>query len=658
VIRVFRTAIVRAAAVAASVVLAILSQTAAGTPYIYVPLSFLDRVDVIDASTHELHDIIRVGHNPYTATLDRTRRHLYVLNVDDHSLSIIDTALAVATATVPLGASPHAIFIPDDDSLVYVALEQDVAAIDTIVTVDTAAGAVVHTLKPGILTSIAISADGKRLYTYGFLSCLLDVYDTQDYHVATSATFGCSGGDIALDHSGTTLFLSEKSSVSFYDAATLKPILGVPLLSAGGGRLSVDSQGRFLYASGPYSVRVIDIASGALNGPPIAAPVDCALDSFAISDDGRSAYAECIVGSATGFRALKIDLSSRSVVDSMVLGAYASSSRDFVGVPPSNLYVANGSSASISTLDSVTSAAGELATVGTMPAAVVGSADGKRLYGANKADDTVSVVSIGTGIAIATITTGGSPTAVALSPDNTRLYVANQADNTISVINTTTLEVKDTFTIHDPNNYVQPHSIALTRDGTKLFVSFAGEFDIDVLDASTGQALDTIYCGQGAGSLALSPDGSFLYAASGANNGALYQIDPQSDSIVNTWNVYPTFALATPDVLAVSPDGTRLYVGSAETMNVGWYSASMAVIDTSSGEVLGYVALDGAPSGLVANTDGRYVYAAIAGKDEVSIIDTVTQRVTGSVMPFQGPTAIAPMVVPLPNLIFRHGFDG
>lgn len=649
---------VRALIIAAGVLSAILCEIAAATPYIYTPLSFLNRVDVVDAATHELHDIIPVGRSPYTATLDRTRRHLYVLNIDDQTLSIIDTILAKVTKTVTLGATPRAVFIPDDDTFVYVALEQDVAAIDTVATVDTAAGVVVHTLKPGTLTSLAVSGDGSKLYTYGFLSCKLDIYDTQDYHVAASATFGCLGGDIALDHSSSTLFLAENSSVSFYDAASLKPILAVPLLGAGGSKLTVDSQDRFLYAVGDYSVGVIDIASGAQDGPPIASPVDCALDSFTLSDDGRFAYSECVVGSAIAFHALKIDLSSRSVIDSMVLGGYASSSHDFVGVPPSDLYVANGASTTVSSADPVTAAVGELATVGTMPAAVVGSSDGKRLYVANRASDNISVVSIDSGTAIATIPTGAGPSAVALSPDNARLYVTNETDNTISVVDTTALAVQETFTIHDPNSYVHPRSIGLTRDGTKLFVSFAGEYDIDVIDAWTGQSLDTIYCDEGADSLAVSPDGSFLYASSGGNSGALYQIDPQSDAILNTWHVYPTFVLATPGSIAVSPDGTRVYVGSADTMNVGWYSASMASIDTSSGDVLGYVALDGAPSSLVAGADGRYVYAAIGGNDEISIVDTVTHRATGSLKPFQGPSAIAPVVLPRPNLIFRQGFDG
>jgi YVTN family beta-propeller protein len=384
----------------------------------------------------------------------------------------------------------------------------------------------------------------------------------------------------------------------------------------------------------------------------------CVLSGLALADDDRFAYAECSIGSGFGFHVLKIDLSSRSIVDSVNLTPYSFYSDDFVGVPPSNIHVANGTSASVSVLDSVTRTSAELSSVGAEPVAAVVSSDSRWLYAANKIDDSISVVSIATGMPVATIPTGAGPDAVALSPDNSLLYVANETDNSITLIDTGSRSVLDTIAIDDPNHYGQPRSIALSPDGHRLYAALSNGYDIYVMDTATRQPLAPFYCNSGVASLALSPDGSVLYATNGQNNGVIYQIDAQTGMVLDKWDVYPVTAAIATDAIAVSPDGTRIYVGSSDTPGLMLYASSVATIDSASGAVLGYVALDGAPASLAAGSEGRYVYAAIAGKDEVSIVDTATQRVVESVKAFHGPTSIAPIVEPLPNLIYHDGFGG
>jgi YVTN family beta-propeller protein len=102
-------------------------------------------------------------------------------------------------------------------------------------------------------------------------------------------------------------------------------------------------------------------------------------------------------------------------------------------------------------------------TVGSQPANIVVSADGKRVFVANNGSDTVSVVDTTTAqpLVIKTINVGTEPWGMAITPNGKKLYVANSRSNNVSVIDIATLAV--TKTIDDVG--IEPRGVTITDNG-------------------------------------------------------------------------------------------------------------------------------------------------------------------------------------------------
>lgn len=106
-------------------------------------------------------------------------------------------------------------------------------------------------------------------------------------------------------------------------------------------------------------------------------------------------------------------------------------------------YVVNGSSRSVSVIDTDTGTVTGTVGVGSDPFDIASAPSINRVYVANQSDDTVSVIDTATN----TVAVGDDPIGVAATPDGTRVYTANQNDNTASVIDTATNTVTGTVTV-------------------------------------------------------------------------------------------------------------------------------------------------------------------------------------------------------------------
>jgi YVTN family beta-propeller protein len=101
--------------------------------------------------------------------------------------------------------------------------------------------------------------------------------------------------------------------------------------------------------------------------------------------------------------------------------------------------------------------------------------------------------------------------------------------------------------------------------------------------------------------------------------------------------------------LAVSPDGSKVYV-----TNIG--SNTVSVINTATNTVMGTVAVGNSPHGVSVSPDGSKVYAANFDSATVSVINTATNTVTTTVAVGTRPHAFgnfigpAPAAVPVPTL--------
>jgi YVTN family beta-propeller protein len=88
-----------------------------------------------------------------------------------------------------------------------------------------------------------------------------------------------------------------------------------------------------------------------------------------------------------------------------------------------------------------------------------------------------------------------------------------------------------------------------------------------------------------------------------------------------------------PHGLAVTPDGSKLYVSSDEVSTV-------SVIDTAMDRVVASIEVGPTPSGLAISPTGHTLFVAVQGADQVVVVDTGTDQILGRV-PVREPLEIA-----------------
>ena len=223
------------------------------------------------------------------------------------------------------------------------------------------------------------------------------------------------------------------------------------------------------------------------------------------------------------------------------------------------------------------------------PGNVVASPDGTRVFVANWVEgkiielDPTTLAPVGQPIAVA----GGGDDMV-FSPDGSRLYVAHDGANAkLSIIDTTSRTVVGTIgTTPDTTD------MAISSDGRTLYLADGYYNRIQVIDTSTNAAVAYIPLGPRSyngdpGGIALSPDGKWAYVTN-TENATVSVIDLTTRRVVGdpiVVGVPPWLASTTrPTAIAVSPDGSRVYVANGQ---------DIVVIDAATRAVVGAVRFPG-----------------------------------------------------------------
>jgi YVTN family beta-propeller protein len=151
-----------------------------------------------------------------------------------------------------------------------------------------------------------------------------------------------------------------------------------------------------------------------------------------------------------------------------------------------------------------------------------------------------------------------------------------------------------------------PYSLLFSPDGRSLVAGDWGNGEVDYLDPETLDVQKSIKVGPHPNEMAFAPDGR-LFVANGAEN---------SVSVVRSGSVIETIRTSldgrdllgsTPDALAISPNGKRLFVANADNNDV-------AVVDIShtDSRVLGFIPTGWYPSALAISPDGKKLYIGTA----------------------------------------------
>jgi YVTN family beta-propeller protein len=210
------------------------------------------------------------------------------------------------------------------------------------------------------------------------------------------------------------------------------------------------------------------------------------------------------------------------------------------------------------------------------PDAMAVMPDGKTAYVANygfydykkvdvsKVDSRLSLVDLQSGRVLKDVPVGRGPDSLVLSADARTLYCANVYDNNISVIDTGTGTVRATIT-HE--SIIGPFTIALTPDGRFLYVANYGNplypartdnNTVTVFDTATNTVAKVITVGSAGSSpsgIAFTPNGKYAYVTNYEDAGTVSVVDVAAGAMVQTLNVGKL-----PSQVAIDPAGTYAYV--------------------------------------------------------------------------------------------------
>jgi DNA-binding beta-propeller fold protein YncE len=207
------------------------------------------------------------------------------------------------------------------------------------------------------------------------------------------------------------------------------------------------------------------------------------------------------------------------------------------------------------------------------------------------------------------------------------LLVANDlSDNTV-LIDAETDRVLQTFDLstHESVPSSFPYAVIATRDGRRAWCSLWNASKIAELDLTSGRVVRWISLmepkeptapGSHPTAMLLSPDERLLYVTL-SNADALAVIDTSSGSVtqfLSTRVEHQEFAGTSPNALAQSADGTRVFVADASLNAIAVYDRraleKTAASATPSDAVLGFIPTDWYPSALAVSGDHLLIAAA------------------------------------------------
>ncbi len=327
-------------------------------------------------------------------------------------------------------------------------------------------------------------------------------------------------------------------------------------------------------------------------------------------------------------------------------------------------YVTNLSSGTVSVIDVETKLLVATIDVGYRPSMVAITPDGTRAYVVHDESDAVNVIDTDPhsptfNTVLVTIPWVAASAGIAITPDGTRAYITAKFSGAVRVLDLvpaspTYNQVVGTLWGLD----YAPEDIAISPDGARAYIVHSTYSSIDlvsVVDVNPASPtyftrIGTIHVGHLPTGVAVSPDGKRTYVAN-ANpypDTTVSVVDteigsPAYNTVVSS---IPFGAWSSPYEVAVSPDGSKLYVAMM-------YWHAVAVFDTSTFTSIATVPVGTYPVGLTFAPDGSTLWVANSFSANVSIIDTATNSVLAT-LPVGGyPTAVAIT----PNTVIQVSID-
>jgi YVTN family beta-propeller protein len=169
-----------------------------------------------------------------------------------------------------------------------------------------------------------------------------------------------------------------------------------------------------------------------------------------------------------------------------------------------------------------------------------------------------------------------------------------------------------------------------------VYVTNERSGDVSVLDADSGDVLATVPLGKRPRGIVLAPNRQSLFIAlsgspiqgpPGSRNEdePLPPADRSADGIgeldVNTHTLRRVIKAGTdPEQVAISPDGSRLYVANED-------AGQLTIVGLPDGNIVAHVPVGEEPEGVAVSPDGSAVYVTSEDAGEIFVVDAASQAV-------------------------------
>ena len=259
-----------------------------------------------------------------------------------------------------------------------------------------------------------------------------------------------------------------------------------------------------------------------------------------------------------------------------------------------------------------------------------GTARAQSAFVTDYSNSAVSQIDLVSGNVVATIGVGALPLGVAVTPDGRTAYVASLGLGTVSVIDAASHKVTTTIAV---SATAVVWGLALAPDGSAVYVAVQGssatsDGSVAVISTASNTVTGQVAVGVGPVYLAVSPDGSRVYVANQSDK-TVSVLDTASRKIVATIGVG-----SSPTGIAVTPDGSTVYVADQA-------GNTISVIDTGTGIRTTKIPVGQAPYGVAFSPDGAKAYVTNSTDGTVSVIDVASGSVTATIKVGAGPFGIA-----------------
>ncbi|HEY6390812.1 MAG TPA: malectin domain-containing carbohydrate-binding protein [Bryobacteraceae bacterium] len=290
--------------------------------------------------------------------------YAYVSNLSGNSLSVVNTANNTIAATISVAASPSGLAVTPDGGSVYVASRGN----NTVSVISTASNSIITSIGVGSTPiQLAISPNGAQVYVVAQGSNQVNVIDTASKSVTANINVGAHPNAVAFSPDGTRAYVTNLygGNVSIIDTNS-KSVIGNFATASGPSGVAVIPNGR-VYVGNQYAntVTVHDPAGNLL------------------ATIGGFSFPNWLASTPNGSR----------------------------------VFVTNGNSASVSTIDPNSNSIVATIPVGSNPTSVAVSADGANAYVTNEFAFSLSQVNVSGNFVTNTLAhVGVYPIAVAMQP--------------------------------------------------------------------------------------------------------------------------------------------------------------------------------------------------------------------------------------------------